>query len=159
MPGGQQQESCIQGKPQVRKTLFVRVIGWILDSFGKTSVRIGQKLDGQQQNTSAEKDVDMQTLHAWRPTVENFQRTHCRGTRRYTSQAKVHTSWGGIGVSIRHCQIFQNVMPALHDNHRPDNVISGRNRKSRGRSSCDEGEKTFGESVKICKEKDSHNRS
>ena len=61
------------------------MIGWILDSFGKTSVRIGQKLDGQQQNTSVEKDVDMQALHAWRPTVENFQRTHCRGTRRYTS--------------------------------------------------------------------------
>ena len=74
-------------------------------------------------------------------------------------RAKVRTNWDGIGVSIRHYQIFQNVMPALHDNHRPDNVISGRNRKSRGRTSCDEGEKTFGESVKICKEKDSHNRS
>ena len=159
MPGGQQQGSCIQGTPQVRKTLFVRVIGWILDSFGKTSVRIGQKLDGQQQNISAEKDVDMQALHAWRPTVENFQRTHCRGVRRYTSQAKVHTSWGGIGVSIRHYQSFQNVMPALYDNHRPDNVISGRNRKSRGRTFCDEGEKTFSESVKICKEKNFHNRS
>ena len=135
------------------------MVDLILYNSGKTSVRIWQKLDGQQQNISAEKDVDMQTLHAWRPTVENFQRTHCRGARRYTSQAKVRTNWDGIGVSIRHYQIFQNVMPALHDNHRPDNVISGRNRKSRGRTFCDEGEKTFSESVKICKEKDSHNRS
>ena len=38
-------------------------------------------------------------------------------------------------------------------------VIPGRNRKSRGRTFCDEGEKTFSESMKICKEKDSHNRS
>ena len=38
-------------------------------------------------------------------------------------------------------------------------VIPGRNRKSRERTFCDEGEKTFGESMKICKEKDSHNRS
>ena len=61
------------------------MVDLILYNSGKTTVCIGQKLDGQQQNTSVEKDVDMQALHAWKPTVENFQRTHCRGTRRYTS--------------------------------------------------------------------------
>ena len=73
---------------------------------------------------------------------------HCR--------VKVHTSWDRIGVSIRHCQVFQNVKPALHGNYRPDNVIPVRNQKSR--------EKIFAMGVikdfwKTSKEKDSHNRS
>ena len=132
------------------------MVDLILYNSGKTSVRIGQKLDGQQQNTSAEKDVDMQALHAWRPTVENFQRTHCRGARRYTSQAKVRTNWDGIGVSIRHCQVFQNVKPALHDNHRPDNVIPVRNQKSRRKIFAMGVIKDF---WKTSKEKDSHSKS
>ena len=42
---------------------------------------------------------------------------------------------------------------ALHDNRRPDNVIPGRNQKSIGRTSCDGGLKTFGESVKTARRK------